>query len=343
MARKRKPRQLSVNEPSIMSRPPVERMFRLHEYIRQGGFHNCRSLGSELGVSAKTIQRDLDFMRDRLLMPIAYDESRHGYYYSQSVENLPGFEVGEGEMVSLLVIQKAMEQYRGTAFERPLRNACAKIAEVLKDKVSISWAEIDEAVSFRKTGVSPVDMAVFDAVGMAVLQSVQLEFGYRKPGATEAELRRVQPYHLGCLESSWYLIGHDLGRGAMRTFALSRMVDVRVTSERFDRAPGFSIKEYLGASFGVFRQAPDEVVETVRVRFDSFAAPHVKERQWHASQRFVELQGGGVEMQMELGNMVEVQRWILGWGAHAVVVAPERLVLQVRASVESMSAVYRAK
>jgi predicted DNA-binding transcriptional regulator YafY len=121
------------------------------------------------------------------------------------------------------------------------------------------------------------------------------------------------------------------------------MVDVRVTSERFDRAPGFSIKEYLGASFGVFRQAPDEVVETVRVRFDSFAAPHVKERQWHASQRFVELQGGGVEMQMELGNMVEVQRWILGWGAHAVVVAPERLVLQVRASVESMSAVYRAK
>ncbi len=326
-----------------MSRPPVERMFRLHEYIRQGGFHNCRSLGSELGVSAKTIQRDLDFMRDRLMMPIAYDESRHGYFYSQSVESLPGFEVGEGEMVSLLVIQKAMEQYRGTAFERPLRNACAKIAEVLRERVSISWADLDAAISYRSKGVSPVDMAVFDSVGMGVLQSAELEFGYRKPAGKEPEPRRVRPYHLGCLESNWYMIGYDLARRAMRTFALSRMTEVRVTEDRFEREPGFSIKEYLGASFGVFRQSADEVVETVRIRFDAFAAPHIKERQWHATQRFVDVPGGGVEMQMELGNMVEVERWILGWGAHAIVLAPERLVLRVRASVESMSASYRGR
>ena len=57
----------------------------------------------------------------------------------------------------------------------------------------------------------------------------------------------------------------------------------------------------------------------------------------------MDVPGGGVEMQMELGNMVEVERWILGWGAHAIVLAPERLVLRVRASVESMSTSYRGR
>jgi len=43
---------------------------RLHEKLRAGAFPNCRKLADELEVSTKTIQRDIDFMRDRLGLPI---------------------------------------------------------------------------------------------------------------------------------------------------------------------------------------------------------------------------------------------------------------------------------
>ncbi len=45
---------------------------RLHEKLKAGKFPNCRKLAEELEVSSKTIQPDIDFMRDRLNLPIEY-------------------------------------------------------------------------------------------------------------------------------------------------------------------------------------------------------------------------------------------------------------------------------
>jgi hypothetical protein len=55
-----------ISKASQFSRPPLERMMRLHQKLIAGDFPNCRKLSDELEVSTKTIQRDIDFMRDRL-------------------------------------------------------------------------------------------------------------------------------------------------------------------------------------------------------------------------------------------------------------------------------------
>ncbi len=56
-------------------------MTRVHEEITAGRFPNCRKIAAEFETSTKTIQRDIDFMRDRLSLPIAYDSKRFGFYY----------------------------------------------------------------------------------------------------------------------------------------------------------------------------------------------------------------------------------------------------------------------
>ena len=67
--------QLSPNRRGdLHSRPPLERMMRMHERLKSGRFPNCRKLAEELEVSAKTVQRDIDFMRYRLGLPIEYDQ-----------------------------------------------------------------------------------------------------------------------------------------------------------------------------------------------------------------------------------------------------------------------------
>src|SRR5690349_24845852 len=83
----------------LYSRPPLERMMRMHERLKAGRFPNCRKLAAELEVSSKTVQRDIDFMRYRLGLPIEYDQLHFGFYYTEPVANFPNIEISEGELI----------------------------------------------------------------------------------------------------------------------------------------------------------------------------------------------------------------------------------------------------
>ena len=67
--------------PMGASRPPLDRMTRVHAELKANRFPNCKKLAALLETSPKTIQRDIDFMRDRLGLPIDYDQKRWGYFY----------------------------------------------------------------------------------------------------------------------------------------------------------------------------------------------------------------------------------------------------------------------
>ena len=312
-------------------------MLRLHERLKAGVFPNCRKLAGELEVSAKSIQRDIDFMRDRLGLPIEYDQLQFGFYYTEPVANFPSIEVSQGEIIALFVARKALEQYRGTSFERALRTAFEKISDGLRDKVEFQWADVDSAVSFRGLGTSASDIDLFERVSKAVMESCEIEFEYKKPKSAAYEPRRVRPYHLGSVSDQWYLFGFDLARGQMRTFVLQRMRGVKRTATRFHRPADFTIGKHLSESFGVFSGHGHY---TVRIRFDALAGQLVSERQWHGSQKIKMLPGGGAEMRMELGSLEEVERWILSWGKRAQVLEPPELVERIRATLRLLNGVY---
>jgi predicted DNA-binding transcriptional regulator YafY len=317
----------------------LARMMRLHERLKAGSFPNCRKLADELEVSSKTIQRDIDFMRDRMGMPIEYDQLHFGFVYTEPVASFPGIEVSEGEVIALFVAQKALEQYRGTPFEKRLGTAFAKVTEGLKDSISFHWGDVDSAISFRGIGATIADLELFETVSRAILDSHELEFEYKKLGGARHEMRRVQPYHLGCVESQWYLFAFDLARRQIRTFALPRTRKVRDTKARFHRPADFSIESHLGDSFGVFK---GRAKHRVRIHFDPFAARLVSEREWHPTQKFRPLPGGELELSMELGSLEEIERWILSWGRHATVLAPSALIRRLRETALAMAGAYSA-
>ena len=300
-------------------------MKKLHDLIQAEKYPNCRTMAAELEVSEKTVQRDLEFMRDRWAFPLEYSPAKMGYHYTKPVAHFPMLEISEGEVIALFIAQKALEQHRGTVFEKPLRAACWKMADSLRGTITVEWAELDAAVSFRSAGASTAELGVFDSVSRAVLQSVEIAFHYHKLRSEQIELRRARPYHLGCIENQWYCFAHDLDRGQLRTFALPRMRDVKVTRMKFERPADFNIQQHLGESFGVFRSDGTAKCQRVRIRFDAWASRLVGERIWHESQEIKPLAGGGSELRLELASFEEIERWILSWGEHAEVLAPARL------------------
>ena len=68
--------------PTPQSRPPLERMLRIHQAIQSGKFPNASTLARELEVSAKSVHRDLEFMRDRLELPLEYDGKLLRFFHS---------------------------------------------------------------------------------------------------------------------------------------------------------------------------------------------------------------------------------------------------------------------
>src|ERR1041384_5566670 len=286
------------------SRPPLERMMRLHAALKARHFPNCQKIAAELEVSAKTIQRDIDFMRYRLALPIEYHPKEFGFFFSEPVTAFPNIEVSEGEITALLVAQKALAQYKGTPFERPLQSAFRKLTDGLKDRVSFSWHDLEDAISFRSAGASVADLELFETVSKGVLRCVELEFEYRKLKSASYEPRRVRPYHLGCLENQWYLFAEDTERSEERTFALPRMRRVKLTAKGFRRPADFSIAEVLRGSFGVHSAGKKQ---RIRIEFDPFAARLVAERKWHESQRVREKADGSIVLELDLGGLEEIE------------------------------------
>lgn len=200
-------------------RTPMERMLRIHRALLANHYTNASKLAREVEVSAKTIHRDLEFMRDRLNLPLEYDSSRKGYYYVGEVSSFPTLQITEGEIFALVVAEKALQQYRGTSFEGPLLSAIRKMEQALPDTISLNLADLEQTISFRTRAEPILNLGIFEVLARAVSQRQQLELHYRKPGQQTAEARLVDPYHLANINGEWFLFAYDHVRKDIRTFS----------------------------------------------------------------------------------------------------------------------------
>ena len=332
------------------TQPQLTRLHGLVQRIQRGDYPSQKLLGAEWEKTARTIQSDLDFIRDVWGMPLKYDPYKYGYYFSEPVGKFPMVPISEAELVSVFVAQKALSQYHGTPFELPLKTAFEKLVSSLKGEISVAWADLDSAISFRGIETNAGDMEVMQKLGEAIRKRNEIEFEYFKlgeiqPGDPSASdsgvvsppIRTVRPYHLACVGNQWYLFGYDLMRRDMRKFVPARMRRLTVLPTRFERPKTFSIDKLLKGSFGVF--SGGEVVP-IRIWFARSRAQLIRERKWHQSQKIRELGNGEIELSLELSSFTEIVPWILGWGEHARTLSPRELVREVADVVKELGRVY---
>jgi predicted DNA-binding transcriptional regulator YafY len=103
--------------------PPLKRMKVIDQALRAGRWPTDKSLAAELEADPRTIRRDLEFMRDQLQAPIKFSRAQRGYYYTDDTYRLPFLQLSEGELISLFLAERMMQQFRGTPFEPDLRRA----------------------------------------------------------------------------------------------------------------------------------------------------------------------------------------------------------------------------
>lgn len=306
----------------------------IHEALKEGGFPNCRSLAERLEVTDKTIQRDISFMRDELGVPLEYDRKMHGYTYAGGVG--PGLVLGLGakELAGYLHARDAISAVSGTELEQTMRDLFSPLSQMIERQFEVSCDVLEDSVTRRASGLAKADPETLGRLAEALLQRREASLYYHKIGADRSEPRRIQPYHLGEVDGCWYVIGHDLKREAMRTFALPRVSRVRVEHAGFIRPADFDGAAYLERSFSVWSVREGESSQLVQVELRGYAARMAQERHWHPTQELKRLDTAGehVELRFHLSRPEELFRWVLSWGSKARVIGPD--VLKQRVAIE---------
>ena len=316
------------------TRAPMERIYKIHEKILAGELPNCSKLAKELEVTAKTIQRDITFMRDRLNLPLEYDEHVHGYRYTADVSHFPVFEFKAADLAGLFLARHALENVKGTKMEQAMSEVFAKLTSSIEGQISFSWEELDKALTRKPNSMPQIDIQLFGKLAEAVMLKQEVAFRYRKVGSDTSEIRRIRPYHLGGVDHCWYIIGHDCERDALRTFALPRIKGLKIDMKKtFDVPDDFDGVAYLGTSFGIWTDSDNPTAkQVVRIQLKGYAARLVQERRWHPTQQVTPLNNTGskVEVAFEVGRLEELIRWTLSWGSQAKVLEPPELKNRVQ-------------
>ena len=346
-AYKRKSRSGSKGKPPPKGagRPAMGRIIEIHRLLEARRYPNCTTLMREFEVTRQTILLDIRYMRDQMRLPVEWCQERNGYRYTREVRDFPLGEIAAGELAALFLARHTLAHIQASLLGEKVRNVFGAVLESMKEKVRFSWSELDHAFSVKAAAPKLSELTMFQRVGEALLEHRVLGFLYRKAGATGPGSRRIEPYHLTQVEGCWYVIGRDLQRDGLRTFALQRMTRARVLSGRFKIPDDFNPEALLAGAFGVWHDAASREEHEVVVELTGFAARMAGERRWHASQteEWLDDKQERVRVRFRVGRFEDVTRWVLGWGAHARVLEPPELVERVVAEVKAMAAAYAGK
>jgi predicted DNA-binding transcriptional regulator YafY len=212
------------------------RTLRLLSLLQNHRFWPGTELAERLGVSPRTLRRDVDRLRE-LGYPVTAQPGVDGGYQLASGAALPPLVVDDEEAVALAVGLRLATQGAGqdstdpgTVAEAAAR-ALAKVTQVMPARLrrrveavaamteSASW---DPARAAQAAAINP-DVLASAALACRDAERVRFSYGAAKGERTE---RHVEPHRLVALDRRWYLVAYDLTRNDWRSFRLDRIISV---------------------------------------------------------------------------------------------------------------------
>ena len=256
------------------------RTLRLLSLLQGRRYWPGSELAERLQVSARTLRRDVDRLRE-LGYPIQAQRGVDGGYQLAAGTALPPLVVDDEEAVALAVGLQVGAQggVEGTA-EASMR-ALTKVIQVMPARLRRRVEALTAATvsaTWGSTAQVAVDPAILTTTAMACRDTERLRFSYTAASGEQTD-RHVEPYRLVLLGRRWYLVCYDLARQDWRSFRLDRLTGPRGTGARFRprELPAADAAAFVQAGIGSFA-AVYEVealvgapAETVRERFGRWA------------------------------------------------------------------------
>ncbi len=209
----------------------TQRVLRLLSLLQSRPVWTGRELAERLGVTTRSIRRDVERLRD-LGYPVNAVQGVGGGYRLGAGRALPPLLLEDEEAVAVAVsLRLAAGGTVAGASEAALRTL-AKLDQVMPPRLRSEVRAIQDATSTLVGAAAEVDGDALLTIAKACRDLVRVRFGYDARGGVATE-RTVEPVRLVATGRRWYLMAWDVDREDWRTFRLDRMRAVTASTWRF--------------------------------------------------------------------------------------------------------------
>ena len=294
------------------------------------------ALATELGVTTRTIRRDLAALQEAGF-PLFddRDEESGGVRWRLGGQLLKGLETGFTlqELCALYLSRNLLEAVAATPFQRDLGLALARLEKLLSPRLR-TFLDRLPGVLTAKAGPRAREGESSDGIIGKLLEAIlhyrvaTMRYDSVSSGVVKDYL--MHPYRMAFAQGGLYLLAYVPAYEDIRTFAVDRIVSASLGKQTF--VPKERIGDDVFANSLGVNTGPGAEVE---IAFESRVAPYVRARVWHASQQLRDGTDGELVLSMNVCHDWALRSWILSWGPFARVLAPAALADQLRSDLQA--------
>lgn len=315
----------SSKPPSGVSR--VHRLIRLITLMQSNKARNATDLTLELGVSRRTLFRDLKLL-EAAGVPY-YHERGKGYRIRQSFF-LPPINLSMTETLGLMVLAKRAEADRSRPLAAAALSAVYKLIASVPDPIREACGDLIKHISIDpgRTEDGTSESRIYIELQHSIDQQLACEVVYQPPRNAPLMRTILRPYALHLANNAWYVLGTtDMHGPEVRVFKLVRFQSVTPTRQRFKKPDGFRVRDKLG---NAWRLNPEGQEYDVCLEFSEQVATNVAEVRWHHTQQTERLEDGGCRVRFRIDGLREIAWWVCGYADQCRVVSPSALAAMVQ-------------
>ncbi len=212
-------------------RDTANRLLRLLSLLQARSFCRGSELADQLGVTERTVRRDVDRLRE-LGYPVLASPGVGGGYQLGRGSVMPPLVLDDEEAVAVAVSLRTAAGGTVAGIGDAAMRAAAKLEQVLPTRLRQQISAVQGATDAMSAGTPVVDPATLLALAQACRDRLRTGFRYERHDGTVSD-RRVEPYRLVSTGRRWYLVAFDREREAWRSFRVDRLHDVEATGPRF--------------------------------------------------------------------------------------------------------------
>lgn len=303
--------------------PVGERVLELASLLkrRKGGVSR-KDLEVRWTCSPATVHRVVKSAREAHGLPIGFDSSRNAYYLdSNKAVEVPGLWFGTEELSGLLSLSHWIDTQGSGILQgalQPLRDRLQSLLEQRGIRIE-AWRE---RIRFLPMGARAVPQDVLLPVSRALLERKRLAFEYRGVHDVAFGARRISPQTLVRYRDNWLVDAYCHSHKGLRSFALSRMRDLRIEPTAARDIPRSELDAYFSDAYGIFSGRARHRAVLI---FEGLAARLAEKEQWHPKQRMRLLADGRVRLEFPCGDTRELVRDVMRYADEVEVEGPQEL------------------
>ena len=301
-----------------------DRLFHIIRLFRvPGRRYRTREIAEMLGVNEDTAGKYLNELSGAGLLPVTKDG--HVWILPEGAM-IPELELSLSypEAVSLYLAGRLLSQTQDEQ-NWHVTMALKKLVDALPPSLKQRQQGLLDTLLFSEHAENQLrDMShTFQVLASGWVAQRRVRLSYAPPLRKSFECL-FDPYLLepSAIGRTIYAIGYSSGVNALRTYKLERIQQAELTNDTFTVSEKFKGPEMLQQAWGVMYG--DEEPVPVRLRFSAAVTPRVRETRWHPSQELT-LTRDGCEWTALIGDTLEIEPWIRGWGGDCEVLEPAEL------------------